>query len=268
MLELHRLARHTVVVDVVVLLVDGELTAGVAVGGILCDEPQRALAAHKVAVSQIIKIVAIILKIVAIILRTGQCPVRLGRLIGRAKNIVAGVAAGDLNIIAIGVAVSDRLGILVLISDLGGGNGNVEGEGVSAAVCGNRSGHCGRTDNIAVRCKSIITIYDGGSGERTVVCDGLRTNRNAANDFAVVIAVTGCTARSDCSLRSIDKFAVGVISIATTLNRGKRSGKRITGNCDGRCRNLFTHEDDIRSYGNAAVAHHRHGHCLLISITG
>ena len=140
--ELDGLTGHTVVVDVVVLLVDGELAAIVTTIGILGNEPQRALAAHKVGVSQIVEGAAIIL-------RTGQCPVRLGRLIGGAENVIAGETAGDLNIIAVGVAVGDRLGILVFIGGRLRLDRNVESDGISAVCSVDRSGEGRRTERAA-----------------------------------------------------------------------------------------------------------------------
>ena len=228
MLELHRIADHTVVLDVVVLLVDGDGAAVEFIIGSLRDNVQRALAVGEVAVGQGVKAGAgsggVVLIATAI--------VPIARLIVHTGNIVILCVSGDLNVITIGVAVGgNRLGILVGIGGCSGLNRNIKGNAVGLGGTGSSTGtHIGgklcRTDvgetcrkgevagagGVGVGSIASTDTVDGRVGDRSNTTQGI--NGLIVVCAAVIILVNG-------SLRSGDKIAVAVVHGSAVLNSAK-----------------------------------------------
>ena len=189
--ELDGLTGHTVVVDVVVLLVDSELTVvELVIGAVLGHDPQRALAVDKVAVSQRVQVGAGGVGVVDGLAALGEISRNSG-LVRRANNIVVGRVGGNLNIVTIGITVGNRLGILRLIGGADRGHSRGKGNGIAAAVggmdgagegCGADAGAGDRIGVVAARGTGLLNVaigpitsisvernIAGGSADTTVI---------------------------------------------------------------------------------------------------
>jgi len=189
--ELDGLTGHAVVVDVVVLLVDGELTVvELVIGAVLGHDPQRALAVDKVAVSQRVQVGAGGVGVVDGLAALGEISRNSG-LVRRANNIVVGRVGGNLNIVTIGITVGNRLGILRLIGGADRGHSRGKGNGIAATVggmdgagegCGADAGAGDRIGVVAARGTGLLNVaigpitsisvernIAGGSADTTVI---------------------------------------------------------------------------------------------------
>ena len=284
MLELHRIADHTVVLDVVVGLGHGDgagvvrsvaAAVGVVVGG---DDIQRALAIGEISAGQGVR---------------GGRRIRIadeacGRIIGSGRavlldNVVGAVGRGEGNAIVVGrggVVGRDRLGRQRIEGRRDGDHRNVQGDGNRLARrgrdrCGDRSlaaatvrsGRINRSDisgNAAGKCTETANINT--TGHVRAVDRG---------DFAIVGAVAIAAAQS--LVGRFDQVAVGVadriavvhltgqvgrkraginnnilgIGLAVVFSsRSERCGA-IAGDCN--CTGRRVHTDSIVGVGNLAV---------------
>ena len=251
--ELDSLTGNTVVVDVVVLLVDGELAVvEPVIGAVLGHDPQRALAAHKVAVSQRVQVGAGGVGIVDGLTALREIS-RSSGLVRGADNIIVGSTGGNLNIVTIGITVGNRLGILRLIGGADGGDGRRKGNGIVALVgidgTGERRGaDAGAGDRIGV-------VGAGGTTGPLNIAVGTRTGveRNIANGCANTCSI-------QCGLRNRNEIVVRNIAVViaverdggVVLNGRNRSGQALHGNSiSGSV--FFTTGSKLSRYGVAAA---------------
>ena len=228
-LELDGLTGNTVVVDVVVLLVNGD---GAAVGDVcrvrigggagVGHHMEHALAVDKIVVIEVVGAGAGMGRVVD-----------LGRPVGRggrgvlSDNIVAGVAAGDLNGVAVSVAVGDRLGVLVGIGGADGGDGDLEGHivGLVGGRVADAGGHScavlsGAERRTGTELKTAVRAADGVRGSVAISAVGdLRYSGDRLNRFIIEVADAGTVVQS--SLGGGDKVA-GVVGCRTAALDGSK----------------------------------------------
>ena len=224
--ELDGLTGHAVVVDVVVLLVDADGAAVEPIVGALRHDIQRALAIDEVGVGQGIEIGGGSGGIV--FLAAAVVPVdRLGVHTG---NIVIPCAGGNLNVIAIGVAVSrDRLGILVGIGGRAGRYGNVKRNavGLGNVRIGNAGDHGGGELCSADAGEICLEVEIAGAAGGIVVRSSARADtvgggggnlRDAAEGIDGLVGVGGAVGLVDGGLRGVNKITVAVVHRSAVLN--------------------------------------------------
>ena len=239
--ELDGLTGHTVVVDVVVLLVDADGAAVEPIVGALRHDIQRALAIDEVGVGQGIEIGSGSGGIV--FLAAAVVPVdRLGVHTG---NIVIPCAGGNLNVIAIGVAVSrDRLGILVGIGGRAGRYGNVKRNavGLGNVRIGNAGDHGGGELCSADAGEICLEVEIAGAAGGIVVRSSARADtvgggggnlRDAAEGIDGLVGVGGAVGLVDGGLRGVNKITVAVVHRSAVLNSTEGRLDQGAGNGDG-----------------------------------
>ena len=239
--ELDGLTGHAVVVDVVVLLVDADGAAVELIVGALRHDIQRALAIDEVGVGQGIEIGGGSGGIVFL----GAAVVPVDRLGVHTGNIVIPCAGGNLNVIAIGVAVSrDRLGILVGIGGRAGRYGNVKRNavGLGNVRIGNAGGHGGgelcSADAAEVCLEVEIAGAAGGIVVRSIArADTVGSGRGDLSDAAEgidgLVGVGGAVGLVDGGLRGVNKITVAVVHRSAVLNSTEGRLDQGAGNGNG-----------------------------------